>query len=53
MPSPEEAETLRIGHGVPVLAITRRMLSGDRVLEVCRDIIIPADRVVLDYSIDL
>jgi GntR family transcriptional regulator len=29
------------------------MLSGSRVLEVCRDIVIPADRVILDYSIDL
>jgi GntR family transcriptional regulator len=53
MPTPEEAGALRLAAGVPVLAITRRMLSGDRVLEVCRDIIIPADRVVLDYAIDL
>jgi GntR family transcriptional regulator len=53
MPTPEEIETLRLAGGVPVLAITRRMLSGDLVLEVCRDIIIPADRVVLDYAIDL
>jgi GntR family transcriptional regulator len=53
MPTPEEAQTLRIAAGVPVFAITRRMLSGARVLEVCRDIVIPADRVVLDYSIDL
>jgi GntR family transcriptional regulator len=53
MPTPEEAETLRMTHGVPVLTITRRMLSGPRVLEVCRDIVIPADRVILDYSIDL
>jgi GntR family transcriptional regulator len=29
------------------------MLSGERVLEVCREIVIPADRVVLDYAIDL
>jgi GntR family transcriptional regulator len=53
MPTPEEAETLRMTGGVPVLAITRRMFSGDRVLEVCRDIVIPADRMVLDYAIDL
>jgi GntR family transcriptional regulator len=53
MPTPEETDTLRLAAGVPVLAITRRMLSGDRVLEVCRDIVIPADRVVLDYAIDL
>jgi GntR family transcriptional regulator len=53
MPSPEEAETLRMTAGVPVLTITRRMFSGERVLEVCRDIVIPADRVILDYAIDL
>jgi GntR family transcriptional regulator len=53
MPTPEETEALRLAAGVPVLAITRRMMSGDRVLEVCRDIVIPADRVVLDYAIDL
>lgn len=53
MPTPDEIDTLRIAAGVPVLAITRRMLSGDRVCEVCRDIVIPADRVVLDYSVDL
>jgi GntR family transcriptional regulator len=53
MPTPAEAATLVMGAGVPVFAITRRMLSGDRVLEVCREIVIPADRAVLDYSIDL
>ncbi|MBA9007367.1 MULTISPECIES: GntR family transcriptional regulator [Thermomonospora] len=53
MPTPEEAETLHMTAGVPVLAITRRMLSGDTPHEVCRDIVIPADRAVLDYSIDL
>jgi GntR family transcriptional regulator len=53
MPSPDEAETLRMSGGVPVLTITRRMLSGPRVLEVCRDIVIPADRVLLDYAIDI
>ncbi|GLW62481.1 transcriptional regulator [Actinomadura rubrobrunea] len=53
MPTPEETETLRMAAGVPVVAITRRMLSGPQVMEVCRDIVIPADRVVLDYAIDL
>lgn len=53
MPTPEEAETLRMSAGVPVLAITRRLISGDDVMEVCRDIVLPADRVILDYSIDL
>ncbi|ROO83262.1 GntR family transcriptional regulator [Actinocorallia herbida] len=53
MPTRDEAETLRMGAGVPVITVTRRMMAGDRVLEVCRDIVIPADRVVLDYAIDL
>ncbi len=53
MPTPDEAATLRMSAGVPVLAITRRMLSCDDVLEVCRDIVIPADRVILDYAIEL
>jgi GntR family transcriptional regulator len=53
MPTPEEAETLRMTGGVPVLAITRRLLSRADVLEVCREIVLPADRVVLDYAIDL
>lgn len=53
MPSRDEAATLRMGTGVPVITVTRRMMAGERVLEVCRDIVIPADRVVLDYAIDL
>lgn len=53
MPTPEEARTLRIRAGVPVVTITRRMLSGGRVVEVAADIVIPADRVVLEYAIDL
>lgn len=53
MPTPEEAELLRMAPGVPVMTITRRLISGERVLEVCRDIVIPADRVILDYSLDL
>lgn len=53
MPTPEEAATLSMATGVPVVTIKRRMYSGERVLEVCRDIVIPADRVILDYSIDL
>ncbi|MEV4258933.1 GntR family transcriptional regulator [Spirillospora sp. NPDC049652] len=53
MPTPEEVETLGMGAGVPVFTITRRMISGARVMEVCRDIVIPADRAVLDYAIDL
>jgi GntR family transcriptional regulator len=53
MPDATEAQTLRMPHGTPVFAIIRLMISGDTVLEVCRPIVIPADRVVLDYRIDL
>ncbi|MBW8484453.1 GntR family transcriptional regulator [Actinomadura parmotrematis] len=53
MPTPEEAETLGMPAGIPVIAVTRRLLSDGDVLEVCRDIVIPADRVVLDYALDL
>ena len=36
-----------------ILASIRRMISEGRVLEVAADIVIPADRAVLDYAIDL
>jgi GntR family transcriptional regulator len=52
MPTESESRTLRVAQGVPVFAILRRMISGDRVLEVCRHIVIPADRVVLEYAIN-
>jgi GntR family transcriptional regulator len=53
MPTPEEMETLHIAPGVPVFSITRRMISQGRVLEVAADIVIPADKAILDYAIDL
>lgn len=53
MPVPEESATLQIPSGVPVVTITRQTYAGDRVVEVATDIVIPADRVELDYLIDL
>lgn len=53
MPTADEATRLRVPAGVPVVAITRQMYAGERVVEVARDIVIPADRVELDYWIDL
>ncbi len=53
MPLPDELETLKMPPGVPVLTVTRRMLAGPEVVEVARNIVIPADRTVLDYAIDL
>lgn len=53
MPAESEAKTLRVAQGVPVFAILRRLISADTVLEVSRHIVIPADRVVLEYGIDV
>jgi GntR family transcriptional regulator len=56
MPSPDEARTLAISAGVPVLCITRRMLVGaqrDKPMEAALEIVLPADRVILEYIIDL
>ena len=55
MPLQDEATMLHIPTGVPVLTIARRMLAGpdrDEVVEVA-NIVIPADRIVLDYTINL
>jgi GntR family transcriptional regulator len=53
MPLPDEIAALNIPGGVPVLTITRRMLAGERVVEVAVDIVLPADRTELEYRIDL
>jgi GntR family transcriptional regulator len=53
MPTPEEISILTITTGIPVITITRRMLVDDEVLEVAADIVIPADRTILDYTIVL
>jgi GntR family transcriptional regulator len=53
MPTPDERRTLQIAQGVPVLTVTRRMLDHDRPVEAAMDIVMPADRFVLDYSLDL
>ncbi len=53
MPAGSEAQTLRVAQGVPVFAILRRLISAETVLEVSRHIVIPADRVLLEYGIDV
>ncbi|MEO3745285.1 GntR family transcriptional regulator [Plantactinospora sp. B5E13] len=53
MPLKDEIETLKIPGGVPVVTITRQTYAGERVVEVATDIVIPADRVELDYWIDV
>ncbi|MBM7075868.1 GntR family transcriptional regulator [Micromonospora humida] len=52
MPLPDEVHTLRIPGGIPVFAITRQTYVDDVVAEVA-DIVLPGDRVRLDYLIDL
>jgi GntR family transcriptional regulator len=52
-PTPDESRILRIGEAVPVFTISRTMLADARPVEAAVEIIIPGDRVVLDYYIDL
>ncbi len=53
MPTEPETQTLQMAQGVPVFTILRRLISGGEVLEVCRHIVVPSDRVVLEYGIDI
>ncbi|MEU9836446.1 GntR family transcriptional regulator [Streptosporangium sp. NPDC048047] len=53
MPTPEEAERLRTGAGVPVFSITRQTYSGERVVEVADPIVVPGDRAIRVDVIDL
>ncbi|WFE45283.1 GntR family transcriptional regulator [Verrucosispora sp. WMMD1129] len=53
MPTPDESRILGIGDSVPVLTITRTMLAAGRPVEAAVDIVLPGDRVELDYVIDL
>ncbi|TMR88189.1 GntR family transcriptional regulator [Nonomuraea basaltis] len=53
MPTQEEVGTLQISPGVPVFAITRRLLAQGRVVEVAHPIVIPGDSAILDYRIQI
>lgn len=54
MPTEAEAETLRIGHGVPVLRYTRCHVTDDgRIVEVAHPIVRRGDTTVVDFVIDL
>ena len=54
MPTELEAETLRIGAGVPVLRYTRRHIAADgRVVEVAHPIVRRGDTTVVDFVIEL
>lgn len=54
VPTEDEAATLRLGDGVPVLRITRRHIAeGGRVVEVAHPIVRRADTTIVDYVVDL
>ncbi|QUQ70590.1 GntR family transcriptional regulator [Kutzneria sp. CA-103260] len=51
MPSPEEASTLQLAEGVPVLHVTRIARNTDGVALEVNDMILAADRYELGYEI--
>lgn len=54
MPTPDEAEALRLPSGTPVLRWTRRMLAADgHVLEVAHPIVRRGDTTIVEYAVDL
>jgi GntR family transcriptional regulator len=54
MPKDQEAQTLRIGTGVPVLRYTRRHIADSgRIVEVAHPIVRRGDTTVVDFVIDL
>ncbi|WP_449479790.1 UTRA domain-containing protein [Streptomyces parvulus] len=54
MPTEDEAKTLRIGNGVPVLRYTRRHIADNgRIVEVAHPIVRRGDTTVVDFVIDL
>jgi GntR family transcriptional regulator len=52
MPTPEESAALYIDNGIPLLTVRRVMYAGVRPVEACVDIL-PADRAILNYHLDL
>lgn len=53
MPTEEEARTMQIIPGTPLLAVTRHIFAGGTVVEVVQDLIVAADRTELEYDIDI
>ena len=51
MPTPEEASTLQLAEGVPVLHVTRIARNTDGVALEVNDMILAGDRYELDYQI--
>ncbi|MFE4959628.1 GntR family transcriptional regulator [Streptomyces sp. NPDC056653] len=54
MPTEQEAKTLRIGSGVPVIRLTRRHVADNgRIVEVAHPIVRRGDTTVVDFDIKL
>jgi GntR family transcriptional regulator len=53
MPMRDETEALKLPGGVPVLSVVRQMYAGDRVVEVADSIVMPGDRVELEFRTEL
>lgn len=49
MPSPDEAETLRIPQAAPVLSVVRTLFASGRPVETAVEVVLPGDRSTLVY----
>ncbi|WP_412102886.1 GntR family transcriptional regulator [Plantactinospora sp. KLBMP9567] len=53
MPTAAELDLLRLRVGVPLLVITRQTRSRERVVEAASQIVLPADRVDVEYELSI
>jgi GntR family transcriptional regulator len=53
MPTPQEANALKLRQGTPVTAFTRQVFAGDDVVEVSLPILYPGDRYRFETHIEL
>ncbi len=50
MPTNDEARTLSLPGGIPVICVRRRTYADSRVVEVALDVVLPADRTEWEYE---
>ena len=53
MPQPDEARSLGVEVGTPMLTVTRTMFAAERPVEAAVDIVVPGDRAELEYRIEV
>ncbi|WP_422772392.1 GntR family transcriptional regulator [Plantactinospora sp. WMMC1484] len=51
VPTIDEVKALRLPIGVPVLTVIRRTYAEARIVEVASSMVLPADRIALEYEI--